>query len=319
MNTNKTRQSGSSCLATALQDASRLLVAVLVLIGGRHANGQLTASVQPGYVFAPGERPTTATLNQLGQPTISIAGTVSGTVGLAAGTVTGTHLANSVPDGVTIQFNTASPRQLQIVPAVGGSGGGVSETNISSAALGAGLAGGSGTKLTVTNLVANELRLTTNTIVAGVVSGLNQTVPGSEVRIGAGLGIVSGALVVTNASVLVTNGGPGSAVTFTTNVPVSSGTTLVAHGLPGTPQQARWVLVCTNADLGYLVGDEIDVWGLVDSSDTTAQTAQTGANAGGCFVQLGVAAPKIRRASDLAYSSITPSKWNLRCRATYFP
>ena len=70
------------------------------------ALGQLTATVNPGYQYADGERPTTDTLNQLGQPTISIAGTVAGTVGLAPLTVSGWHLMTADIDQLTLMWIT---------------------------------------------------------------------------------------------------------------------------------------------------------------------------------------------------------------------
>lgn len=96
--------------------------------------GQLTVTVTPGYVFAPGEVPTTATLNAIGQPSIFISGTISGTVGLGAKTVTGVHLADSVVDGITLDFNGNSPRQIEIKNAGVGqtqiAAGAVAQTNI---------------------------------------------------------------------------------------------------------------------------------------------------------------------------------------------
>lgn len=78
------------------------------------ALGQLTTTVQPGYSFAPGERVTAEKLNKLGQPTVGVAGTVSGTVGLAADSVTGTHLSSTVVDGITTEFNGSSPRAIKV-------------------------------------------------------------------------------------------------------------------------------------------------------------------------------------------------------------
>lgn len=90
--------------------------------------GSLTVTVAPGYVFGPAEVPTINTLNLLGQPTIGISGTLDGTTSLAAGTVTGILLADSVPDGITIGFNGAVPRQLQTL-GIGIARNGLIQTN----------------------------------------------------------------------------------------------------------------------------------------------------------------------------------------------
>lgn len=122
----------------------RILLALAALMGVLgSAQGQLTATVQPGYQFSTGERPTTATLNQLGQPTVTMAGTISGTVGLAAKTVNGVHLADGVVDNTTVEFNTASPRAIRI------KAGGVSLEQLNAAVAGSGLTGGGGTALSV--------------------------------------------------------------------------------------------------------------------------------------------------------------------------
>lgn len=127
------------------------------------ARAQLTAVVQPGYQFSAGERPTTGTLNLLGQPSITIQGTVSGSVGLAAKSVTGAILADSVPDGLTLDYNGANPRQLEVKAS------GISSNQVATNFFGAGIAGGGGTQARVlvdgTSITVNgnnQLTLSTN-------------------------------------------------------------------------------------------------------------------------------------------------------------
>lgn len=58
---------------------------------------------------------------------------------------------------------------------------------------------------------------------------------------------------------------------------------IVAHGLGGVPRWVRWVLVCQTADLGYSVGDEVDV----DSAQINGNANQMfswGANATNIFI-----------------------------------
>lgn len=139
------------------------VICALVALLALPAAAQLTAVVQPGYQFTTGERPTMTTLNLLGQPTITIQGTVSGSVGLAAKSVTGTILADSVPDGLTLDYNGASPRQLEV------KNSGISTNQVATNFFGAGLAGGAGTQAHVlvdgTSISVNtnnQLTLATN-------------------------------------------------------------------------------------------------------------------------------------------------------------
>lgn len=91
-----------------------ILAGLLCISGVIRCVGQLTATVTPGYSFSDGERPTVGTLNQLGTPTVEIAGTVSGSVGLAAGTVSGVHLTDSVVDGRFTVYTNSTPRAITI-------------------------------------------------------------------------------------------------------------------------------------------------------------------------------------------------------------
>ena len=81
------------------------------------AGAVLTVQVTPGYAFGPDETPTTDHLNALGQPTVEVTGTLDGSTSLAAGSVNGILLADSVPDGISIQYNAAVPRNLQVLSA----------------------------------------------------------------------------------------------------------------------------------------------------------------------------------------------------------
>jgi hypothetical protein len=128
----------------------------------------LTATVSPGYQFSANERPTTATLNLLATPTITIFGTVDGSTGLTPGSVTGTMLADSVSDTeagstqATLDwYSYGGGRALQIA------NGGVSWMQINTNSLGRGLSGGysvggmTGTNLNV-NYDGTTITLNTN-------------------------------------------------------------------------------------------------------------------------------------------------------------
>src|SRR5258708_37416 len=75
----------------------------------------LTVTITPGYEYRVLTGPRAATLTVPGTPTATITGTVDGSTGLSAGSVSGTLLADSVPDGVTLHYNGASPRQLAVL------------------------------------------------------------------------------------------------------------------------------------------------------------------------------------------------------------
>ena len=77
----------------------------------------LTVQVTPGYAFGPDETPTTDHLNALGQPTVNVTGTLDGSTSLAAGSVNGILLADSVPDNISLQYNASVPRNLQVLSA----------------------------------------------------------------------------------------------------------------------------------------------------------------------------------------------------------
>lgn len=113
----------------------RFTVLTALLLAAFNVSATLTAVVTPGYQF-PNDGsvpPTPALLNLLALPTIQIYGTIGGSNTLDPGSVNGVELADSVPDGgtlnlpvgVTMGWNTASPRQLAVNTAgiVDGNGG----------------------------------------------------------------------------------------------------------------------------------------------------------------------------------------------------
>jgi hypothetical protein len=77
-----------------------------------------TVTVTPGYTFDPvyGPPPTYETLTLLGEPTITVSGTSSGTNLITPGSLTGASMGDDFPDGLYLTWNTASPRQLTALP-----------------------------------------------------------------------------------------------------------------------------------------------------------------------------------------------------------
>jgi hypothetical protein len=89
----------------------------------------------------------------------------------------------------------------------------------------------------------------------------------------------------------------------------------VAHGLGGTPQSVRFVLVCKIAQKGYSIGDEVEsaAW---HTAGTT--TSAGGANSTNVFLTMGSATPNIYDKGSASDSPVTAIDWRLKAYATYF-
>lgn len=96
------------------------------------------------------------------------------------------------------------------------------------------------------------------------------------------------------------------------SVPSGAGIVTKTHGLGAEPSRVEWVLRCGTTDLGYAVGDAIDVK-TGDSQDNN-MTVVLGRNATQvwCIVPASLAA---RNKSTYASSSITKASWTLEVRA----
>jgi hypothetical protein len=91
----------------------------------------LTATVTPGYQFPldGSVPPTYQDLNLLGQPTVSVNGTTSGTNIISAGSLSGVQMVDTFPDSVYTTWNANSPRQISVLPG-GLAGAGLIATGI---------------------------------------------------------------------------------------------------------------------------------------------------------------------------------------------
>jgi hypothetical protein len=102
-------------------------------------------------------------------------------------------------------------------------------------------------------------------------------------------------------------------------IPIAAGPTATGftnlHGLPGTPQFWKAVIVCTNAELGFMVGDEVDL----------IEAVGTGSNGQGInssnywFSATAASAYAVRRRDSGAGATITKANWNIKVDAIYFP
>lgn len=283
-----------------------LLAAVLCVLVGRNATAELTATVSPGYRFSQNERPTVSTLNQLGTPTILIQGTVDGSTGLSAGSVNGSHLASTVVDGSNTVFNAASP------PAISIKNSGVGTAQISTAIAGNGLAGGGGTALSVT-VDGSTLVITNDTVsvgtnqphqvavTSGKLLGGHVDGQGTNVTVGTGLFLGGGVLTVSNFTTFEYSLGSGTIVN--TN-----------HNMGATPSVVLWRLICKTADLGYEVGDEVDVSAFYNAASFKPQFSP-GANSTNLFLVEFSTTINVRRKDTGADDTITASRWRAIGRA----
>jgi hypothetical protein len=99
-------------------------------------------------------------------------------------------------------------------------------------------------------------------------------------------------------------------------VPATSSLTNVAHGLAAMPSWVRVVLVCTTTDLGYSVGDEVELAPLITASAGDQYPAFTlRANATNVSLQRSnVAGVYVNRISAVAgtLTLITEASWNYK-------
>ncbi len=282
-----------------------LMVGAL-MVGARGAGAQITATVTPGYTFSPNEIPTTVKLNQLGTPSITIAGTVSGTVGLAAKSVNGSHMVDGFVDGTTIDFNGSSPRAIEV------KAGGIGATQLAAAALGFGLAGGAGTAA----FVNTPSLIDTNTVTTNAAGQF--TLASHQASSVIGQGASGGPTNLTLSPQFLVSGGVVSITNFTSSLqslPGSAGVVAnIAHGLGGTPVMVRWVLVCQTAELGYSIGDEIDAAGM-ERLDNVGVMYTWGASTTNVWLLQVTGAPATLNKSTAAGGAITIGNWKAKCYA----
>lgn len=315
-----------------------ILIILLLAIGP--ASAVLTARVTPGYTFSSTERPTYSTLNLLGTPTITIFGTVDGSTGLTPGSVTGTMLADSVPDGTsygsTLAWITISGgRALQVQAA-----GLVTNTSpiyaqdnsfrlrvdTNQFTIGTNSPGTTnGLPWVAVTLKAGTLTQSNLSASANIQRSQLASLGTNQFLIGNAAGVNTNGNFNTNDFTLVDNGTNGIEVKrkfFTSSLftlPLSGGvvTSNTAHGLGLTnaPRTVRWVLVCQTNDCGYLVGDEVDVAGFFNTANVGA-TFSGGASSNLVFLaqraQLQAVMNKVTGSYD---STLVPASWKAKCYA----
>lgn len=247
------------------------------------ARAELTATVYPGYTLSANERPTTAILNLLARPTVTVSGTLGGTnVGLAANSVSGAMLMTSVVDDDTIEFFDNGGVTAMRVKAYN-IGTNVIGANIA----GLGLGGGNGFALSnktdnATITITNDVLTLMSNLSPVYVTWVTNTVLGASTHgTNAQLTVSSGFDLQTNT--LALRQWTSAEYSF-----ASAGTIISTnHGLGATPTWVRAVLVCKTNDLDWTAGQEVGLESVYNSgggspfnvaANTTTLTAT--ANAG---------------------------------------
>jgi len=103
--------------------------------------------------------------------------------------------------------------------------------------------------------------------------------------------------------------------------PAPGGSITNAHSLGGWPQMVNPVLVCTNSEAGYAVGDELSVYSTIDDNRATPSfvTLPTSTNVVMVYISSAGGNPRLAHRTTGLMTSITPTNWNLKVYLAYFP
>ena len=121
----------------------------------------------------------------------------------------------------------------------------------------------------------------------------------------------------TDATRTVTPAGFRGAVGFSKYVEsaeqaVSAGNVTVAHGLAGTPVMVWAVLRCTTAELGYSIGDELNI---VPTNLAGVEHCATYGNATNIGIVVNTTSFQVARKDTLAVATATAASWRIVLRA----
>lgn len=291
------------------------------------ARAELTATVYPGYTLSANERPSTATLNLMARPTVTVSGTLGGTnVGLAAHTVSGLMLMSSVVDDNTVEFfdnggSTAIRVRWSLVDSNTVEffdNGGVRALRVKAYSIGtnvvnanlAGLGLGGGDGFALSNKTDNAAITITNDVIT-LMTNLSATylnVPSNHVVVGTSTNRGTTVDLQTFSLMLATN----QYQFVSSEIAVAGGAQAIdtAHSLGVTPTFVKCVLVCKTSQAGYAVGDEVDV-----AVASNQKFATMGANATNVFIAIRASADielynKVSPGSPV--TTITPSSWRFK-------
>ena len=283
---------------------SQLTTLVMLLLWAAPARGDLTITATPGFVFSDtaSGRPTVANLNRALNFTYSITGTIGGTnAGLAAKSVSGTMLMDSVVDNSTVEFDGSSPRAIRVKDA------GITSAKLDAAIAGLGLGGGAGSPL------------------SNKVDGITLSITNDVLTLGTNIPLSYMNVTDTNAWAFYTN--LQGLVTFTTTSAVSgksAGASInTAHSLGFRPSSVWGTITCTTSDLNYAIGDELPVSALTFASgasfgENRGPAVFVGANSTNVFLVQSVASTLLYmtdKSSGGLPAAITPGRWTYKIYA----
>jgi len=144
-----------------------------------------------------------------------------------------------------------------------------------------------------------------------------------------GIKIVTGAIGTTNiANSAVTTNKISFGMWLSTNqtvaIPAAAATATLTHTFPAQPQSVNVVLVCTSADLGYSVGDEIHILSAINNAgaDDYPMITYSVTAAGITFTRGSTSTATsnfINRKDTGVPDDIVTTSWNIKYYATYFP
>jgi hypothetical protein len=290
----------------------------------------LTIQQTPGYVFTDGEVVTTAKLNELGNPTLDLEGSVS-TLAIADGSVTTPKLADGVlsadsagrgkmADGflsadatgrgkMADGFLTAAKAEETFREGVAQYAAGVYAAGVYAIAL---------SPAATAYTAGMRVVFKPDTISAGGDS-INVNALGNKALFGqAGAPVAAGQLRVNQIVSCVYDGsgfqienGDGQFITAETTLSaalLANG----AHGLGIAPTVVRWILRCKSAELGYSIGDEVDAeCAMTSFSGGFVPVIVGGANATNIWAVCQATLMSIPRKDTFVQTNLTAASWKL--------
>jgi len=322
-------------------------VAAVWLAGAIASRGQLTAVVSPGYQFPldGSVPPTYQLLNLLGQPTVTIYGTTAGSNFITPGSITGVSVADNFPDGVYLNWNSASPRQLTATPAAWAGWGtyGTSsnvmldvDTNYFQLATNSIGSTNSTTTpvlgattfprfwLTLTPLSFTDTNISPTAAIqpfktllySNMLPAGNSNDAGMMVGLSQSFQIVPGTNSHAGTNIVV----PQLQMHTVTSplYPLTSGNGQVAsfaHGFSNAPVFIRWVLVCQTAQSGWLPGQEMTAPAEFHSQSTYYGYVWGGDSTNIYLTQAGV--PDLINLTNGTAGSLNTADWEAKCYANF--
>jgi hypothetical protein len=260
------------------------------LLSALPGRAELTATLYPGYTFAPTEAVSIAKLNRLGRPVVVVMGTLSGTSALGPGTVVGTHLNATVVGWGTNGLYLGSGNNLMVSAAnLAGTGLKASAphtlaVNVDNARV---IWDATGTNLTV--------NFTNYTLLTALTNGDVFTFYSVSTNASNRYGTNPAMRTVTYSTLLTSVSNALVLPGFTSGESnlVAGACINMAHGLTAlvagtnaavTPRWVRTVLVCKTNDNGWLAGDELDAAGTTWDRPADGCPINWGANATNVYV-----------------------------------